>query len=311
MSGIHTHKAMNTEFSIRFDSKDDPNLVEGAIAAAFAKIDDIERILSRFNDSSDTALIASLHPGEVATVTPTMMSALLSCVEVCAATGGAFDPTLAPVMDLLRDKKMAWGEIKEEEIEDAFARCGMKRLVLDTENMRVSVTEDKLGRPTPLLLDFGGIGKGIALDECRELLSSECYEVSNFIIDAGSSTILASGEKEWKIGVGGPWKKRTRLETAITLSNGILSGSGFELQGEHIINPLSHNAASEWAHVWVYTTKSAAIADALSTAAFSLTKDELKLAGKALESDILVARKQPLFADRFRDPLKWIRANES
>lgn len=311
MSGIHTHKAMNTEFSIRFDSKEDSNLVEGAIAAAFTKIDDVERILSRFNDSSDTALIASLKPGEVATVTPVMMSALLACVEVCAATGGAFDPTLAPVMDLLREKKMVWGEIKEEELEDAFARCGMQRLVLDTENMRVSVTEDKLGRPTPLLLDFGGIGKGIALDECRELLSSECYEVSDFIIDAGSSTVLACGDKEWKIGVGGKWKKRTRLETTITLSNGILSGSGFELQGEHIINPLNRCATGKWAHVWVYTTESAAIADALSTAAFSLSKDDLKLTAKALRSDILVARKQPVFADRFRDPLKWFRANET
>jgi thiamine biosynthesis lipoprotein len=297
---------MNTEFSIRFSSDENKSLMEGAIAAAFAKIDDVERVLSRFNDSSDTALIGSLKPGEVATVTPTMMSALLTSVEVCAATGGAFDPTLAPVMDLLREKKMNWEKVPEEKLEDAFARCGMQRLILDVENMRVSVTEDKLGRPTPLVLDFGGIGKGIALDECKALLSSECYEVSNYIIDAGSSTILASGEKEWKIGVGASWKKRTRLETTITLSNAVLSGSGFDLQGEHIVNPLIRAQADKWAHTWVYSTKSAAIVDALSTAALSLGKDELKLAATTLKSNILIARKQPEFADRFRDPLKWI-----
>jgi thiamine biosynthesis lipoprotein len=307
MSGIHTHKAMNTEFSIRFDSKDDPNLVEGAIAAAFAKIDDIERILSRFNDSSDSALIGSLKPGEVATVTPIMMSAILASVEVCAATGGAFDPTIAPVMDILRENKMNWGKISKDDLDDAFARTGMQRLVLDPENMRVSVKEDMFGRPTPLVLDFGGIGKGVALDECKKLLCGECFEVTNFIIDAGSSTVLASGEKEWKIGVGGKWKKRTRLEPSILLSNGAMSGSGFELQGEHIINPINKVAANKWAHAWVYSTKSAAVADALSTAAPCLSKDELKTAAEALSSDILVARHQPEFTDRFRDPLKWIK----
>ena len=308
MSKVHTHKAMNTEFSVRFASREDTDLTEGAIAAAFAKVDDVERILSRFNDSSDVALIGSLKPGEVATVTPIMMSALLRSAEVCAATQGAFDPTLAPVMDILRENKMNWEKIPEDVLEDAFARCGMQRLVLDTENMRVSVTEDRLGRATPLVLDFGGIGKGLALDECKELVSGECYELDDFMIDAGSSTVLACGEKEWKIGVGGDWKDRTGIETQITLSSAAMSGSGFDLQGEHIVNPVDGKAADKWGHAWVRSSVCAAHADALSTAALSMSADSLQSAANELRADILVARKQSKFADRFRDPLKWFKS---
>jgi hypothetical protein len=47
------------------------------------------------------------------------------------------------------------------------------------------------------------------------------------------------------------------------------------------------------------------VADALSTAALSLAPNELKSAADALEARILVARRQPRWMDRFRDPLMW------
>ena len=267
---------MDTEFTVSFASSNGPeegeaDLCAAAAAAAFARLDELELLLTRFNDTSDVAVIRGLKPGEVAVVARETMEVLTTAATVCAATAGAFDPTV---------KARNFGA-----------------LVLDAEHLRVSVKE------APVELDFGGIGKGYALDEMAALLHSEQYGLDNWLLDAGTSTILASGGP-WPLGVGGVWKGRTRLPTVLKLSAGALSGSGFEIQGAHIVDPRTGTPAERWAQSWARAS-SAAVADALSTAALSLLPDELSAAAAALDAAILVARRQKPFMDRFRDPLKW------
>ena len=300
---IRTHQAMNTAFTATIRS-DDAALAASAAEAAFARIDAVERLLSRFNDTSDVACIAALTPGEVGVVAPETMDALVACARVCAATGGAFDPTVGPVMRRLKKAGMKWEELTEEVLEDAFARGGMQRLVLDAEHRRVSVKRDRLGRDTPLELDFGGIGKGVALDECAKILEGEQFEMTDYLLDAGTSTQLMRGGP-WRIGVGGVWKGRTRLETVLELRGGAVSGSGFELQGAHVVDVRRKTAARRWAQTWSRAA-SAAVADALSTAALSMDAAEIDRACAALGARVLVARGQGKAMDLVRDPLKWI-----
>lgn len=306
-----SHKAMDTEFSASFGPGEDKALCAAASAVAFDRLDAIELLLSRFNDSSDVAVIRALAPGEVAVVAPETMAAIMASVRVCAATGGAFDPTVAPVMDRIRRRGASWETISEEERADAFARCGMRRLVLDVDNLRVSVERDALGRDTPLELDFGGVGKGLALDECAKILRSEQFEIASCLLDAGTSTLLAWGDMDepgggWPLGVGGAWKGRTKQDVVLRLSDGAaLSGSGFEIQGRHVVDVRRRCAAARWGQTWAYCGRSAAIADALSTAALALDPREISAACEALDARVLTARDQPLIMDRFRDPLKW------
>ena len=300
---VRSHRAMDTAFTATILS-DDAALASSAAEAAFARIDVIEGVLSRFHDTSDVALIAALKPGEVGVVAPETMDALVACARVCAATGGAFDPTVGPVMRRLKKAGMKWNELPKDALDDAFARGGMQRLVLDVEHRRVSVKVDRLGRDTPLELDFGGIGKGFALDECAKVLEGEQFEMTDYLLDAGSSTQLLRGGP-WRIGVGGVWKGRTRLETVLELRAGAVSGSGFELQGAHIVDVRRKAAARRWAQTWSRCA-SAAVADALSTAALSMDAAEIERACAALGARVLVARDQNKAMDLVRDPLKWI-----
>lgn len=305
------HKAMDTEFSVSFGLAEDTSLCGAAATAVFDRLDALELLLSRFNDSSDVAVIRGLSPGQVATIAAETMDLLVTSARVCAATGGAFDPTVGPIMDRLRKTGVTWEALSDEERNEAFARGGMQRLILDVEHRRVSVTEDALGRPTPLELDFGGIGKGFALDEVARILKSEQFEIESCLLDAGTSTLLAWGDMKekgagWPLGVGGVWKKRTKLDTVIHLTNGAaLSGSGFEIQGQHVVDVRKHDAAARWAQTWAYCPTSAAVADALSTAALALDARELSSSCRELSSRVLVAREQKTFLDKFRDPLKW------
>lgn len=308
MDRTFTHRAMDTEFRVSFGEGEDDALCASAAAVAFERIDELERLLSRFNDTSDVAVIRALRPGQVATVAPETMSILVECARVCAATGGAFDPTVGAVMANIPREKNRKIELPDRTIlADLLSRCGMQRLVLDVEHLSLAVKPDRLGRDTPLELDFGGIGKGFALDECRKIFAGEQFEMSCFLLDAGTSTQWAQGDG-WKLGVGGVWKDRTRQETVLDVKDAALSGSGFELQGEHVVDVRKHGAARRWEQAWAWCARSAAVADALSTAALSLSPRELTAAAKALDARILVARRQPPILDRLRDPLAWFTA---
>ncbi len=266
------HRAMDTAFTLVADGVDE-GLAASAARACFDRIDALELLLTRFNDTSDVAAIRALHPGEVATVARETVDLLVVCAEVCAATAGAFDPTVG--------------------------RRNFSDLTIDAEHCRVSVK----GR---VELDFGGIGKGFALDECRRILEGEQFGIKRWLLDAGTSTVLVSGGP-WPLGVGGPFKDRTRLATVEELTDGALSGSGPEIQGAHIWDVRRGTTDTRWAQSWAVAT-TGAVADALSTAALSLSSRELQSAADSLGARILVARRQPRWRDRLRDPLIWYNA---
>ena len=304
---VFSHEAMDTCFTVRFASGDE-SLFESAAHACFTRIDAIEARLSRFRDDSDVAVVKALGPGEVAVVSPEFMGALMASVRVCAATRGAFDPTLGAAMDVVKNRVP--GLPGEDGFAAAMSWSGMNRLVLDPDHMRVAVKRPEgaaEGEWRPVSLDFGGVGKGFALDECAKVLKGEMFELGNFLLDAGSSTVLASGAgpdgKGWKLGVGGRWKGRSRtVPDFVFIKDAALSGSGFEIQGEHIIDPLERKMGTRWGQSWTIA-KEAAVADALSTAAMSLSARQLEAACGELDAGALLARDQPKLLDKVRSPL--------
>jgi hypothetical protein len=88
------------------------------------------------------------------------------------------------------------------------------------------------------------------------------------------------------------------------MTEGALSGSGTEIQGAHIWDVRRGVKETRWEQSWA-VAPSGAVADALTTAALSLTPAELRMAADVLNSRILVARRQSKWMDRFRDPLVW------
>ena len=301
------HRAMATTFELMvFGEK--PDVAESAAWYAFGLIDKLEMQLSRFVNVSEVAMIAQLKPGKVYRVNKETMDLILIATKVCDATNGAFDVTVGPMMDALAKVGNRWAALTKEEREDTLARCGMNRLVLDPDHYLVSVKADALGRDTPVELDFGAIGKGFALDLAAEMLETE-WEMRNFLIHGGTSTILAKGEMGdgkpgWAVTVGGYWRERAGLD-AVRLENGAISGSGFEEQGQHVIDVRRGVAAARHAGTWSYAPDGAR-ADALSTAFLGMDWKEIV---RVCEKDLpgcgaLAVREQPKYLDRLRKPAR-------
>ncbi|MGB4703928.1 MAG: FAD:protein FMN transferase [Candidatus Saccharicenans sp.] len=110
-------------------------------------------------------------------------------------------------------------------------------------------------------LDPGAIGKGYALEKACGIFSD--WEIEDFLVSAGGSTIFARGPTPWPVAVGGGFDFLEPRK--VWLQRRALSGSGHEVKGEHIFDPRRRLERSRHLAVWV-SHPSPAVADGLSTA---------------------------------------------
>jgi thiamine biosynthesis lipoprotein ApbE len=119
-------------------------------------------------------------------------------------------------------------------------------------------------------LDLGAIGKGYALEKAAQIFSE--WEISDFLVNAGGSTVYARGKRPWSVAVGRGFD--FIKSGKISLRNRALSGSGHEVKGEHIFDPRTKEKKSRQLQVWVLHP-SPTMADGLSTAFMVMSLDEI------------------------------------
>ena len=259
------HLAMNTEFTI-YVSGESESYATGVCAEAFNDLDQLERELTRFRDSSDISRLNRLAAGEEIDISLATYDCLHLAKELHKETGGAFDITIGPLFHIWRSRDGDPLTPSEETIEATRAAVGMDKLILHEDQLRAGVLTGDL------YLDLGGIGKGYALDQMAAHLRE--WHIPRALLDAGGSTLLAldppRGQTGWNIGTG------TEKEKPIPLANRAFSGSGFDVQGLHIIDPRTARPATlKKQNAWAFAPN-AALADALSTAFILMDKKEIR-----------------------------------
>ena len=272
---------MATYFEALID-EDDATYAGQAAQAVFAEVDRLETLLTRFRPTSDLSQVNRLKPGESVKVTLDLFECLAIAQEVHEKTGGAFDPTVGPLMNSLRGENGVLLNITNKQRAEALARVGMKRIELDRQNLTVTLAPSAKGgahEAGPVGLDLGGIGKGYALDRGAEILRD--WGIESALIHSGTSTALAigsprssaPGEEGWVLGTGGEWREAVGFGT-VRVRNEALSGSSKRLKGEHILDPRTGYPAREHLAAWSLAP-SAAVADALSTAFMVMSTAEV------------------------------------
>lgn len=259
------HLAMNTEFTIHVSGEGE-TYAGGVCDHAFRDLDQLENELSRFKDSSDISRINRLDAGEEVDISLATFDCLQLAAELNRETNGAFDISIGPLFHIWHSPDGEELEPSEEKITATHAATGMDKLILHETQLRAGVRIDDLH------LDLGGIGKGYALDQMAAILGE--WNISRALLDAGGSTLLAldppKGSAGWSIGTATPG------ETPIQLANRAFSGSGFDVQGLHIIDPRTARPATlKKKNAWAFAPI-AAVADALSTAFILMSKNEIR-----------------------------------
>ncbi len=186
-----------------------------ALEAAAREVARIQSLLSSWRADSQLAEVNRGAATAPVAVDPLLFDAIDLAVAMHERTGGAFDPTIGPLM-------AAWGwrprgEVRvpsAAELEAALAVVGPKHVVLD--RARRTVRFDRKG----VDLDLDGIAKGIAVD--RAICVLRQHGVKSAMVSAGESSIACIGGPR-RIALTGP-----ALSTmgAIDIMNESISTSG-------------------------------------------------------------------------------------
>jgi len=269
-----TGTLMDTFCEISCYSSDKDKTVS-AIREAFKEMERIEKVFSKFDENSEVSKINKLASLDKLSVSKEVFGLTERAVYYSRISGGAFDITVAPLMEIWGFARRHGSIPGKEAIEKALKGVGYKNIELDPKGGFVKF----LNKDTEV--DFGGIAKGYAVDRAKDLLVSR--GIKDGLINLGGNIFAlgsAPGKKSWKIGIHDP-RNKGKLLYSFELTNKAISTSGnyerfFEIDGKrysHIINPVTGVPCQGIISVTV-VADSAEEADALSTAIFVMGEDK-------------------------------------
>ncbi|MEJ2181991.1 MAG: FAD:protein FMN transferase [Nitrospirota bacterium] len=188
--------AMDTMVTVTVVSKSEDK-AGAAIEAAFREIRRLERLLSFWTRDSEIAAINREAGRSPVNVSPETLEIVERALQVSRLTGGAFDPTIGPVIRLWDFRK----KIKPgpEAVKEALARVGYRAIEVDRQKRTVYLSRADMS------FDTGGIAKGYAADKAVQVLKQKGIR-AGLVSVAGD--IRAFGTKPdggaWSVGIRNP-----------------------------------------------------------------------------------------------------------
>ena len=243
----------------------------------FLRIHEIENLMSVNIPSSDISRIndnAGIAPVIVHEDTFNVIKRALFFAQ---ASGGAFDPSVGPLVTLWGINGDNPAVPSREEIDRTLPLINWRNIIQDDETQSVFLTRRGMA------LDLGAIAKGFAADEAAKIIKKE--KITRAKIDLGGNIIMLGERKDrrpWRVGIQNPGESRGSIIGVLQVPEKTIVTSGvyeryFEENGihyHHLFSPsLGHPAQNRLLSVTVITDVSMD-ADALSTAIFVLGYDK-------------------------------------
>lgn len=247
-------------------------------------VSELNRLLAR-----DDVLMSEIE------VAPELESILFLAVEIWEGSGGAFDMTIGPLVDVWTHAVAEGSWPSLEQLRRAKARLGSEAFLLLGDGKLEILTSG-------MRIDLDGLSKGQVLDQLRARFEKDLPNAAA-LLNFGESSILAIGDPD-----GGGWRLSIRSRNA---SDGSLSnergsvlrlrdqalsvssslGVASEIAGErisHVIDPRTGSAVAQSVEAFVIADR-AGMADGWSTALMVIgaNRTALRLVEKVgLKADI-------------------------
>jgi thiamine biosynthesis lipoprotein len=164
--------------------------------AAFARIAQLNGIMSDYDDKSELMWLCARAGGEPVRVSEELFSVLKQAQEVSRRSDGAFDVTVGPVVRLWRRARRTQKLPDPDKLAQARALVGYRNIRLDEKTRTV-----QLLRPN-MQLDLGGIAKGHAADEALAVLKRQ--GLTRALVAAGGDITVSGPPPEaagWRIAI--------------------------------------------------------------------------------------------------------------
>ncbi|WP_027246012.1 FAD:protein FMN transferase [Leisingera daeponensis] len=252
--------------------------VEATLAAVNAK-------MSNWDPASEVSTFSAARSTAPVRVSPEFAHVLAAANDVHEKTGGKFDVTLGPLIEL-----WGFGPRKPEDpvpsdaaIAKALEGVGQARLLtLDAGAGTLKKSAPETG------INLSAIAKGYGVDAVAQTLQG--FGVENYMVEIGGDLVTkgqnAKGEA-WRIGIEKPDAAAQTVQLIVPVSNLGLATSGdyrnyFEHEGQrysHILDPVAGRPVTHRTASVTVIAENAMLADAWATAMLVLgSADGLKLA---------------------------------
>jgi len=270
-----TRSLMDTYVKVTVYS--DEETAEEAINAAFARMEEIEKIASIFDEESEAFKLN--QDGFLDTPSDELLQIINMSLDYSELTAGSFDVTCQPLLDLWEYNpdadKQFW------ELDEATQKGRINETLKLVGSDKISVKDNKISfKEKGMKITLGGIAKGYAVDEALEVIKD--MGIKYALVDAGGdiNTLGSKPEGElWDIALVNPDDTSEHLvdfkikDKAVTTSGNYERYFDPEAKAGHIINPKTGYSAAGCISVTIIA-ESCMRADALATGVFVMGAEE-------------------------------------
>lgn len=200
----------------------DPLYANECIDEAITEIQRIEKLLTTFNDESQTNLInrnAGIAPVKV---DKEVFDLIYRSIKISGLTQGAFDITYGSLDKSLWNFDKHLSSLPDKETARRLVHLiNYRNIILDKERITVFL------KYTGMRIGFGGIGKGYAAGKAKQLLESKGIG-SGIVNAAGDLTAwgFQPNGQPWTIGIAAPEDPNHHPFSALNLTNTSVATSG-------------------------------------------------------------------------------------
>jgi thiamine biosynthesis lipoprotein len=233
---------MGTSYSVKLVAPVEPSRLDETATNIRARLEELDKRLSTFRETSEVSRFNADPGTDWFAVSAETVFILRQGIEVSALSGGAFDMTVGPLVDL-------WGFGPVGEPTRVPAQAEIDALLASTgyELLQIRASPPAVRRTRPgVQIDLSAIAKGYAVDELTVVLDNA--GVGAYLVEIGGE-VRARGVKTdgtaWRIAVESPVAGTRLVQSVVRLRDVAIATSGdyrnfFEHDGvrySHTIDP--------------------------------------------------------------------------
>lgn len=235
----------------------------------FTAVDTVDKAMTTYSNDSELMALNRAPVGEAFSLSAPLLQVLSISRQIYRDSGGAFDPTVGPLVNL-------WGfgpGGNREEPPPAEAIAAILPLV-GFDGLSLMEEDAAATRVRDIQLDLSAVAKGYGADRVADYLRS--LGLTDFLVEVGGEMVLAghnAAGEPWRVAIETPYPGGRSVQRIIPVSDRAVATSGdyrnyFERDGQRFSHTLDPRTGSPIRHRLASVTvlaPTAAEADALAT----------------------------------------------
>jgi FAD:protein FMN transferase len=272
-----------------------------AARAAFARVAELDAVLSDYKADSELSALGRRAGGPPVPLGRDLWRVLSASQEWARRSGGAFDVTVGPLVQLWRRARRIGERPAQASLAAAQALVGPDKLHLDPAARTARLAH------AGMRLDLGGIAKGFAADEAQAVLRA--HGLTRALVAAGGDIVVSGAPPDragWSIEIALPAPLADPAAGRLELCEAAVSTSGdaeqfVTLDGvrySHIIDPRTGTPLTGRSGVTIIA-RTGTESDALATAVSVLGPAGLSLIEQTPGASARLVREGPSGVEHF------------